>query len=137
MVLLRQNCCSDKIDVFSVTCASMISVFSYLYALVYGDINWLVLFDVCFFLFYYVIKIEIKRLKRFFFCLYFNPVLSRNSPSLLRLYCKCISQEIWFNEIQHVYCILVTSHFGYVELRITRSIFSIPLDFEITRLTCT
>ena len=41
-----------------------------------------------------------------------------------------------FNEIQHVYCILVTSHFGYVELWITRSIFSIPLDFEITRLTC-
>ena len=34
------------------------------------------------------------------------------------------------------YCTLVTSHFGYVELRITRSILSIPLDFEITRLTC-
>ena len=30
----------------------------------------------------------------------------------------------------------MTSHFGYVELWITRSIFSIPLDFEITRLTC-
>ena len=30
----------------------------------------------------------------------------------------------------------MTSHFGYVKLRITRSIFSIPLDFEITRLTC-
>ena len=31
----------------------------------------------------------------------------------------------------------MTSHFGYVELRIIRRIFSIPLDFEITRLTCT
>ena len=30
--------CSDKIDVFSVMCAAKISVFSYLYALVYGDI---------------------------------------------------------------------------------------------------
>ena len=89
MVLLRQNCCSDKIDVFSVKCAAMISVFSYLYALAYGDINWLVLLDVCFFfLFYYVIKIEIKQLKRFFFCLYFNPVLSRNSfaTSVLQMY---------------------------------------------------
>ena len=56
---------------------------------------------------------------------------------LLRLYCKCISEEIWFNKIQHEYCILVTSHFGYVELQITRIIFSIPLDFEITRLTFT
>ena len=31
--------CSDKIDVFSVMCASIISVLSYLYALVHGDIN--------------------------------------------------------------------------------------------------
>ena len=85
-------------------------------------------------LFYYVIKMEIKQLKRFFFCLYFNPVWVETV--LLRLYCECISEEIWFNEIQHVYCILVTSHFGYVELRITRSIYSIPFDFEITRLTC-
>ena len=31
--------CSDKIDVFSVKCAALISVISYLHALVYGDIN--------------------------------------------------------------------------------------------------
>ena len=30
----------------------------------------------------------------------------------------------------------MTSHFGYVEFRISQSISSIPLDFEITRLTC-
>ena len=78
---------------------------------------------------------EIKQHKRFFFCLYFNPVLSRNSftTSVLQMY---IGGNL-VNEIQHVYCILVTSHFGYVELRITRSNLSIPLDFEITRLTCT
>ena len=78
---------------------------------------------------------EIKQLKRFFFSLYFNPVLRRNSftTSVLQKY---IGGNL-VQRIQHVYCILVTSHFGYVELRITRSIFSIPLDFEITRLTCT
>ena len=31
----------------------------------------------------------------------------------------------------------MTSHFAYVELRLTRSIFAIPLDFEIAKLTCT
>ena len=31
--------CSHKIDVFSLMCAAKISVFSYLFALVYGDIN--------------------------------------------------------------------------------------------------
>ena len=30
----------------------------------------------------------------------------------------------------------MTSHFAYVELRITQSIFAILLDFEIARLTC-
>ena len=39
-------------------------------------------------------------------------------------------------DIEHVYCIWVTSHFAYVELWITRSIFSIPLDFEIMSLSC-
>ena len=34
--------CSDKIEVSSVMCAAKISVFSYLYARVYGDINLLV-----------------------------------------------------------------------------------------------
>ena len=74
---------------------------------------------------------EIKQLKRFFFCLYFNPVLSRNSftTSVLQMY-------IGGNLVQLNSFILVTSHFGYVELRITQSIFSIPLDFEIKRLTC-
>ena len=44
------------------------------------------MFIVC--LFYYVLKMEIKQLKRFFFCLYFNPVLSRNSftTSVLQMY---------------------------------------------------
>ena len=31
--------CSDKIDVFPVMCAAIISVLSYLYGLVHGDIN--------------------------------------------------------------------------------------------------
>ena len=30
----------------------------------------------------------------------------------------------------------MTSHVAYVEPRITQSIFAIPLDFEIARLTC-
>ena len=117
MVLLRQNCCSDKIDVFTVTCAAMISVFSYQYALVYGDINWLVLFDICFFLFYYVIKIEIKQLKRFFFCLYFNPVLSRNSfttcTSVLQMY--IVGNPVQQNST----CIL---YFGDVTFRLCRTL---------------
>ena len=41
-------------------------------------------------LFYYVIKMKIKQLKIFFFCLYFNPVLSRTSfttcTSVLQMY---------------------------------------------------
>ena len=80
-------------------------------------------------LFYYVIKMEIKQLKRFFFCHYFNLVLSRNSytTSILQMY--IVGNLVQRNST----CIL---YFGYVELRITRSIFSIPLDFEITRLTC-
>ena len=77
---------------------------------------------------------EIKQLKRFFFCLYFNPVLRRNSftTSVLQMY--IVGNLVQQNST----CILysVTSHFGYVELWITRSIFFIPLDFEITRLTC-
>ena len=78
--------CSDKIDVFSVMCVAMISVLSYLNMLSYMKI--LTCFVWCFFLFYYVIKMEIKQLKRFFFCLYFNPVLSRNSftTSVLQMY---------------------------------------------------
>ena len=85
-------------------------------------------------LFYYVIKMEIKQLKRFF--LFFISIQFWVETVLLHLHCKCISREIWFSKIQHVYWILVTSHFGYVELRIPRSISAIPLDFEITRLTC-
>ena len=33
-------------------------------------------------------------------------------------------------------CILVTSQFAYLELQITQSSFSIPLDFDIWRLHC-
>ena len=47
------------------------------------------------------------------------------------MYCKSMS-----GEIEYVHHIGVTSHFAYVELRITRSNFAIPLDFEIARLTC-
>ena len=119
--------CSDKIDVFSVMCAAKISVLA-IYMLSYMEIF------TCFvwcslILFYYVIKMEIKQLKRFFFCHYFNLVLSRNSytTSILQMY--IVGNLVQRNST----CIL---YFGYVELRITRSIFSIPLDFEITRLTC-
>ena len=81
--------CSDKIDVFSVKCAALISVFSYVYALVYGDINFF--FFLCLLiLFYYVINMKIKTTQIFFFCLYFNPVLSRNRfttcTSVLQMY---------------------------------------------------
>ena len=74
-----------------------------------------------------VIKVAIKQTKMNFFCLHFNPVFSRNSLTTHLL------QKYVF---EHVHHIGVTSHFAYVELRITRSIFAIPLDFEITRLTC-
>ena len=80
--------CSDKIDVFSVMCAAMISVLA-IYMLSYMEI--LTCFVWCLLiLFYYVIKMKIKQLKIFFFCLYFNPVLSRNSfttcTSVLQMY---------------------------------------------------
>ena len=45
--------------------------------------------------------------------------------------------KVCLGEIEHVHHIGVTSDFAYVELWITRSIFAIPLDFEIVRLTCT
>ena len=78
---------TNKIDVFSVMCAAIISVLSYLYALVHGDINLFCLMLIHI-LFYYVIKMEIKQLEKIFFCLYFNPVLSRNSftTSVLQMY---------------------------------------------------
>ena len=76
-----------------------------------------------------VIKVEIKQTKMNLFCLHFNQVFSRNSLTTHVLQ-KCLG------EIEHVHHIGVTSHFAYVELRITRSIFAIPLDFEIARLTC-
>ena len=44
--------------------------------------------------------------------------------------------KVCLGEIEHVHHIGVTSHFAYVELRITPSIFAIPLDFEKARLTC-
>ena len=52
------------------------------------------------------------------------------------LHYTCTAKEC-LGEIEHVHKIWVTSHFAYVELRLTRSIFSFPLDFEIARLTCT
>ena len=124
--------CSYKIDVCSVMCVAKISVLA-IYMLSYMEI--LTCFVWCLLiLFYYVIKTEIKQLKRFFFCLYFNPVLSRNSftTSVLQMY--IVGNLVQQNSTCILYFGYVTS--GYVELRITRSIFSIPLDFEITRLTC-
>ena len=45
-------------------------------------------------------------------------------------------KSICLGEIEHVHHIGVTSYLGYIELRITRCIFAISLDFEIARLTC-
>ena len=77
-----------------------------------------------------IIKVEIKQTKINFFCLHLNLVFNRNS-----LTTQCTA-KVCLGEIEHMHHIEVTSHFAYVELRITRSIFTIPLDFEIGRLTC-
>ena len=77
-----------------------------------------------------VIQVEIKQTKMNFFCLHFNPVFSRNSLT------THVLQKYVLEKIEHVHHIGVSSHFAYVEPRITRSIFAIPLDFEIARLTC-
>ena len=65
-------------------------------------------------LFYYVIKMEIKQHKRFFFCLYFNPVLSRNSftTSVLQMY--IVGNLVQWNST----CIL---YFGYVTFWLCRT----------------
>ena len=77
-----------------------------------------------------VIKVEIKQSKMNFLCIHFNTVFSRNSLTTLVLQKYVLEKLNMYNHIG------VTSHFAYVELRITRSIFAIPLDFEIARLTC-
>ena len=76
-----------------------------------------------------VIKVEIKQTKMNFFGLHFNPVFSSKFD-------YTCTAKVCLEEIEHVHHIGVTSHFAYVELRITQSIFAIPLDFEIARLTC-
>ena len=107
MVLLLQNW-----RFFSVTCAAKISVLA-IYMLSYMGIFtcfvWCLLI-----LFYYVIKMEIKQLKRFFFCLYFNPVLSRNSftTSVLQMY--IVGNLVQQNST----CIL---YFGYVTFWLCRT----------------
>ena len=104
--------CSYKIDVFSVMCAAKISVLA-IYMLSYMEI--LTCFVWCLLiLFYYVIKMEIKQLKRFFFCLYFNPVLSRNSftTSVLQMY--IVGNLVQQNST----CIL---YFGYVTFWLCRT----------------
>ena len=80
-----------------------------------------------------IIKMEIAQTKMNFFCLHFYLVFSRNS--FTTLYYTCTA-KVCLGEIEHVHHIWVTSHFANVELRITQSIFSIPLDFETVRLTC-
>ena len=79
-----------------------------------------------------VIKMEIKQTKMNFFSLHFYPFLSRNS------FTTRVLQKIVLEKLNmYIIIIWVTSNFAYVELRITRSIFDIPMDFEIARLTCT
>ena len=105
--------CSYKIDVFSVMCAAKISVLA-IYMLSYMEI--LTCFVWCLLiLFYYVIKMEIKQLKRFFFCLYFNPVLSRTSftTSVLQMY--IVGNLVQQNST----CIL---YFGYVTFWLCRTL---------------
>ena len=72
-----------------------------------------------------VIKVEIKQTKMNFICLPFKEQFDYTCTA-----------KVCLGEIEHVHQIGVTSHFAYVELRISRSIFAIPLDFEIARLTC-
>ena len=93
-------------------CAAKISVLA-IYMLSYMGI--LTCFVWCLLiLFYYVIKMEIKQLKRFFFCLYFNPVLSRNSfiTSVLQMY--IVGNLVQQNST----CILC---FGYVTFWLCRT----------------
>ena len=77
----------------------------------------------------HVIKVEIKRTKMIFFA--FISIQFSVGTVWLHMYCKSMSWRNWS----------CTSYWGdvtfaYVELLITRSIFAIPLDFEIARLTC-
>ena len=77
----------------------------------------------------HVIKVEIKRTKMIFFA--FISIRFSVGTVWLHMYCNSMSWRNWS----------CTSYWGdvtfaYVELRITRSIFAIPLDFEIARLTC-
>ena len=78
-----------------------------------------------------IIKVEIKQTKMIFFCLHFNPVFTMNTE-----FDYTCTATVCLGEIEHVHHIGMTSHFVYVERRITRSTFAIPLDFEIARLTC-
>ena len=78
-----------------------------------------------------IIDVEIKQAKMNFFSLHFNRVFSRNSLT------THVLQEYVLKKLNMYIILGVTSQFAYVELRITRSIFAIPLDFEIARLTCT
>ena len=79
-----------------------------------------------------VVKVEIKQTKMDFCCLHFYPAFSRNSLTTHVLQ-KYVLEKL---NMYIIIFIEVTSHFAYVELRITRSILAIPLDFEIARLTC-
>ena len=47
-----------------------------------------------------------------------------------------VSAKVCLGKIEQVHHIWVMSHLAYVQLRITRNIFPISLDFEIVRLTC-
>ena len=49
---------------------------------------------------------------------------------------KAVLLSLCHGEIEHVHCIWVMSYFTNVKLPITLKYFSIPLDFEITRLNC-
>ena len=61
-----------------------------------------------------IIEVETKQTKMNFFSLHFNPVFSRNSLT------THVLQEYVLEKL-NLYIILgVTSHFAYVELRITQ-----------------
>ena len=78
---------------------------------------------------YSVINVEIKQTKMNLFCFHLK------SSFQYKQFDYTCTAKVCHGEIEYVYHIGVTSHFAYVELRKTWSIFAIPLDFEIARLT--
>ena len=74
-----------------------------------------------------LIKMKIKQTKMNFFCLHFNLVFSRNSLTTHVLQ-KYVLEKLTSYWGDVTFCLYRTSD--------NSSIFAIPLDFEIARLTC-